>query len=80
MDRCVRNLLHELLTIKRAHASFTTGPSLTTQHQQQQLGMGMASLAGGQFISEKRWFSYAAKVWETIRKSPLIAEYNRLMT
>jgi hypothetical protein len=31
-------------------------------------------------VTEKRWFSYANKIWEAIRKSQLINEYNRLMT
>lgn len=31
-------------------------------------------------FTEKRWFAYANKVWETIRKSQLINEYNRLLT
>lgn len=30
-------------------------------------------------ISEKNWFHYAARTWDSIRKSPLIAEYNRLL-
>lgn len=31
-------------------------------------------------VTEKRWFSYANKIWDAIRKSQLINEYNRLMT
>ncbi|CAF0985675.1 unnamed protein product [Brachionus calyciflorus] len=31
-------------------------------------------------FTEKKWFYYAGKVWETIKKSSLISEYSRLMT
>lgn len=31
-------------------------------------------------LNEKRWFNYAGKVWEAIKRSPLISEYYRLMT
>jgi hypothetical protein len=30
--------------------------------------------------TEKKWFAYAQKMWENIRKSQLFNEYNRLMT
>lgn len=30
-------------------------------------------------ISEKNWFHYAARIWDSIKKSQLIAEYNRLL-
>ena len=36
--------------------------------------------ANGQVFSEKKWFVYANKVWDTIKKSPFISEYSRLMT
>lgn len=30
-------------------------------------------------LSEKNWFHYAARTWEAIKKSQLLAEYNRLL-
>ncbi|XP_041373316.1 protein SMG9-like isoform X2 [Gigantopelta aegis] len=30
-------------------------------------------------LSEKNWFHYAARMWDTVRKSQLLAEYNRLL-
>jgi hypothetical protein len=75
MDHVIKKLLHEVLSVKRARSSFTSGPINTTTAQQQQF-----NTLGSQFISEKRWFAYANKIWEKIRKSPLIGEYNRLMT
>ncbi|KAK2711619.1 nonsense-mediated mRNA decay factor SMG9-like isoform X2 [Artemia franciscana] len=30
-------------------------------------------------LSEKTWLSYAARVWDTIKKSPLFMEYSRLL-
>ncbi|WAR03861.1 SMG9-like protein [Mya arenaria] len=30
-------------------------------------------------LSEKNWFHYAARIWDSIKKSQLIAEYNRLL-
>ncbi|GIX80258.1 protein SMG9 [Caerostris darwini] len=29
--------------------------------------------------SEKHWFHYAARIWETVKKSPLFLEYSRLL-
>ena len=31
-------------------------------------------------MNEKKWFTFANKVWESIKKSPIISEYYRLMT
>ncbi|KXJ23158.1 protein SMG9 [Exaiptasia diaphana] len=31
-------------------------------------------------LTEKNWFHYAARSWDTIRKSSLISEYNRLLS
>lgn len=31
-------------------------------------------------LTEKKWFTYANKMWDLIRKSSSISEYNRLMT
>ncbi|XP_022104074.1 protein SMG9-like isoform X2 [Acanthaster planci] len=31
-------------------------------------------------LTEKNWFHYAARMWETIRKSTLMSEFNRLLT
>jgi len=31
-------------------------------------------------LSEKNWFHYAARTWEAVKKSNLIAEYHRLLT
>ena len=31
-------------------------------------------------LTEKNWFHYAARSWETIRKSQLVSEYNRLLS
>ena len=31
-------------------------------------------------LTEKNWFHYAARTWETIRKSQLVSEYNRLLS
>lgn len=33
-----------------------------------------------QTVSEKNWFYYAAKTWETLKKSQLVSEYSRLLT
>ncbi|XP_053375253.1 nonsense-mediated mRNA decay factor SMG9-like [Mercenaria mercenaria] len=30
-------------------------------------------------LTEKNWFHYAARIWDSIKKSQLIAEYNRLL-
>ncbi|XP_067666070.1 nonsense-mediated mRNA decay factor SMG9-like [Haliotis asinina] len=30
-------------------------------------------------LSEKNWFHYAARMWDTVRKSQLLSEYNRLL-
>lgn len=30
-------------------------------------------------LSEKNWFHYSARIWETVKKSPLFLEYNRLL-
>lgn len=30
-------------------------------------------------LSEKNWFHYAARIWDAIKKSQMIAEYNRLL-
>ncbi|XP_050406427.1 nonsense-mediated mRNA decay factor SMG9 [Patella vulgata] len=30
-------------------------------------------------LSEKNWFHYAARTWESVRKSQLLADYNRLL-
>eukprot|EP00106_Octopus_bimaculoides_P001603 XP_014769045.1 PREDICTED: protein SMG9-like [Octopus bimaculoides] len=30
-------------------------------------------------LSEKNWFHYAARTWDTVKKSTLMAEYNRLL-
>ena len=31
-------------------------------------------------LTEKNWFHYAARTWESIRKSQLVSEYNRLLS
>jgi len=31
-------------------------------------------------LSEKNWYHFAARMWETVKKSPLLAEYNRLLS
>lgn len=31
-------------------------------------------------LSEKNWFHYAARTWEAVKKSNLVAEYHRLLT
>eukprot|EP00794_Sanderia_malayensis_P011122 gene11122-12292_t len=31
-------------------------------------------------LTERTWFHYAARTWETVKKSPLLAEYQRLLT
>jgi hypothetical protein len=31
-------------------------------------------------MNEKKWFTFANKVWDSIKKSPMISEYYRLMT
>lgn len=66
MDRVIKNLLRELLAVKRSKSCF--------------IGTQSSANQTGQNLSEKRWFTYANKVWDTIRKSTLISEYNRLMT
>ncbi|OWF55993.1 Protein SMG9 [Mizuhopecten yessoensis] len=30
-------------------------------------------------LSEKNWFHYAARTWDAVKKSQLMAEYNRLL-
>ncbi|KAK3083650.1 hypothetical protein FSP39_000786 [Pinctada imbricata] len=30
-------------------------------------------------LTEKNWFNYAARTWDAVKKSPLMAEYNRLL-
>lgn len=34
----------------------------------------------GCVLTEKKWFVYANRVWDTIKKSSFISEYSRLMT
>ncbi|GFN77480.1 protein smg9-like [Plakobranchus ocellatus] len=31
-------------------------------------------------LSEKNWYHFSARMWESVRKSPLLAEYNRLLS
>ncbi|KAH9503704.1 smg-9, nonsense mediated mRNA decay factor [Bulinus truncatus] len=31
-------------------------------------------------LSEKNWYHFAARMWETVKKSSLLAEYNRLLS
>ncbi|XP_038065137.1 protein SMG9-like [Patiria miniata] len=31
-------------------------------------------------LTEKNWFHYAGRTWETIKKSSLMSEFNRLLT
>jgi hypothetical protein len=82
LDRCIKYLLREILAVKRTQSavnplnilngSTTTTTTTTTT--------STSSSLNNLVFSEKRWFSYANKVWDTIRKSQLIGEYNRLMT
>lgn len=67
LTKSVKCLLRELLSVRR-------GQSMVNH-----LNNTNSNVNNLQF-SEKRWFAYANKVWETIRKSQLIGEYNRLMT
>jgi len=71
LDRCVKFLTKAILTIKRNHHSNINSFNQTNNPN------GAASSSG---FTEKKWFAYANKVWDSIRKSSLITEYNRLMT
>ncbi|CAL1532773.1 unnamed protein product [Lymnaea stagnalis] len=31
-------------------------------------------------LTEKNWYHFAARIWESVKKSPLLAEYNRLLS
>ncbi|XP_005101255.1 protein SMG9-like [Aplysia californica] len=31
-------------------------------------------------LTEKNWYHFAARMWESVKKSPLLAEYNRLLS
>ena len=69
LNRCVKHLLREILSVKRSQSVINPLNNLNSANPNSNL-----------VFSEKRWFTYANKVWETIRKSQLIGEYNRLMT
>ena len=79
LDRCIKYLLREILAVKRTQSAINplnilNGSTTTTTTT------STSSSLNNLVFSEKRWFSYANKVWDTIRKSQLIGEYNRLMT
>ena len=69
-ERSVSAFANQILSIKRA-------PSSTAASGQQ--APGSSNLFGASF-TEKKWFAFAAKMWDLIRKSTSINEYNRLMT
>ena len=70
-NKCIKSLLKEILAMKRTNCMFMSGSGQTS---------GLTTPNRDQILTEKRWFMFASKVWEAIRKSSLIAEYNRLMT
>ena len=65
-ERSVNTFTNQILAIKRH-----TGQSAST--------VVSSNLFGPNF-TEKKWFAFANKMWDLIRKSASINEYNRLMT
>jgi len=60
----------------KGHPSFTT---LTYALRNQLSSMPREHLTH-HTLTEKNWFHYAARTWEAVKKSPLVAEYHRLLT
>jgi len=67
LERSVKHFTREILSIKRAQSQ----SSNSATHS-------VATLQTG--FTERKWLAYANKVWDSIRKSSLMNEYNRLMT
>lgn len=60
----------------KGHPSFSV---LTAALRHQLAGMPREHITH-HTLSEKNWFHYAARSWENVKKSSLIAEYHRLLT
>lgn len=71
MERSIKTLVKDLLSVKRASVSQQSLLSSSTTGTQNQPSA---------VFSEKKWFAYTQKVWDTIKKSSFISEYSRLMT
>lgn len=59
----------------RGYPSFST---LITSLRSQLFSMPREPITHSS-LTEKNWFHYSARIWDSIRKSQLIAEYNRLL-
>ncbi|XP_023216105.1 protein SMG9-like [Centruroides sculpturatus] len=65
----------EIITEYSGHPGFE---SLANSFIRQVLSMPR-SLLTHTALSEKNWFHYAARIWETVKKSSLFLEYSRLL-
>ncbi|XP_075910799.1 nonsense-mediated mRNA decay factor SMG9 isoform X2 [Petromyzon marinus] len=64
-----------LLPAFRGHSGF---PSLVARLRKQVLSSPRPPLTHTT-LTEKNWFHFAARIWDAVRKSPLMAEYGRLL-
>jgi len=60
----------------RGHASL----AVLVRQLRHQLAAMPRELFTHHVLSERNWFHYAARTWEAVKKSNLIAEYHRLLT
>lgn len=64
-----------LLPEYRGYPSFAT---IINRLRQQIYSMHKSPLTQSS-LSEKNWFHYAARIWDSVKKSQLMSEYNRLL-
>ncbi|XP_076826935.1 nonsense-mediated mRNA decay factor SMG9 isoform X1 [Brachyhypopomus gauderio] len=68
--------LFSLLPGYRGHPSFS---SLVAQLRSQVFAMSRAQLSHT-ILTEKNWFHYAARIWDSVKKSSALSEYSRLLS
>ncbi|KAA0703250.1 Protein SMG9 [Triplophysa tibetana] len=68
--------LFSLLPGYRGHPSFS---SLVSKFRSQILAMSRSQLSHT-ILTEKNWFHYAARIWDSVKKSSALSEYSRLLS
>ncbi|XP_030640442.1 protein SMG9 [Chanos chanos] len=68
--------LFSLLPGYRGHPSFS---SLASKLRSQVLAMSRSQLSHT-ILTEKNWFHYAARIWDSVKKSSALSEYSRLLS
>ena len=74
-ERSVTTFTNQILGIKR-----TGQANVPNNGQQTAASSGNGSNLFGPNFTEKKWFAFANKMWDLIKKSTALNEYNRLMT